>query len=262
MRLAEIPGRCIQRAHVFWPPSIAQPTFSIFRKRIQRRTIATVRRRGKYLIFDFCEGRHLLLHLRMSGRLRWSLSTVPREPHEHVLLDFGSHHLRLHDPRKFGRFSLVDDWEAALAHLGPEPLEPEFTVKTLSECLESRRRMLKPLLLDQTVIAGLGNIYVDESLWEARLHPCRTASTLSTDERQALHQAIREVLRRGLANRGSTLGSGRANFYSIDGVPGQHRHDLKVFRRTGHPCPRCHTSIKRLVIAQRSTHICPQCQLL
>ena len=253
-------GRCIQHVNVFWTRSIATPSAKLFCQHLAGCRVGAIRRRGKYLIFDLCNSRQLLFHLRMTGRLHWASPGLVRSPHEHVIFDFGSQHLRFYDPRKFGRLYLVEDSASILGGLGPEPLEAAFTLKNLSGLLRARRRSLKPLLLDQNVIAGLGNIYVDEALWEARLHPCRIAATLGPGEQQALHRAIRKVLRCGLANRGSTLGSGRANFYSIDGVSGTNRRELKVFRRTGQPCPRCRSPIVRLIIAQRSTHICPKCQ--
>jgi formamidopyrimidine-DNA glycosylase len=126
--------------------------------------------------------------------------------------------------------------------------------------LEGKKRQMKPLLLDQTFIAGLGNIYVDEALWEARIHPLRISSSLAQKDIAALHRAIRLVLRRGLKNMGTSLGTGKANFYSVAGRKGRNADELKVFRRTGQACPRCGTAIDRLIVAQRSTHICPVCQ--
>ena len=122
--------------------------------------------------------------------------------------------------------------------------------------------MLKPLLLDQSFIAGLGNIYVDEALWEAEIHPCRMASSLSKVEIKALHRAIRKVLKQGLKNLGTTLGEGQPNFYSVAKIKGRNRDQLKVFRRTDLPCQRCSSIIERMVVGQRGTHICPQCQMI
>jgi formamidopyrimidine-DNA glycosylase len=119
---------------------------------------------------------------------------------------------------------------------------------------------LKPQLLDQAFIAGLGNIYVDEALWEAGLHPRRIAATLTLPEIKALHRAIPRVLRRGLKNLGTSLGTGKANFYSVASRRGRNKDELKVFRRTAFPCPRCRTPIERIIVGQRSTHICPRCQ--
>jgi formamidopyrimidine-DNA glycosylase len=147
-----------------------------------------------------------------------------------------------------------------LDRLGPEPLASGFTAKTLTDGFKNRKRLLKPLLLDQTFIAGLGNIYADEALWEAKLHPCRMAVSLSTSEIKLLHRAIPRVLKRGLKNLGTTLGTGKANFYSVANRRGRNKDQLKVFRRTDLPCPRCKSPIERIIVGQRSSHICPGCQ--
>ena len=165
-------GARIARARVYWPRSISEPSPGAFCRRLRGLTVAEIRRRGKYLVFDFSEGGHLLLHLRMSGRLCLLPPGAPRSRHEHVVIILeGQGHLRLHDTRKFGRFYLMDDCEVLLGRLGPEPLDASFTAGRLAEMLRPRKRSLKPLLLDQTFIAGLGNIYVDEALWAARIHP-------------------------------------------------------------------------------------------
>ncbi|MFC1592185.1 bifunctional DNA-formamidopyrimidine glycosylase/DNA-(apurinic or apyrimidinic site) lyase, partial [Thermodesulfobacteriota bacterium] len=259
---AGLPGAEILRAEVFWDRSISAPGARDFCRRIAGRRITAVRRRAKYIVFDLSGGCSLLLHLRMSGRLHLQKKGSPRDKHEHVVLGLADgRELRLHDTRKFGRLGLVADAASALDHLGPEPLSKEFTQKLLGSILHSRRRMLKPLLLDQGVIAGLGNIYVDEALWEAGLHPCRSSDSLSAQEVRALHRAIPRVLKRGLKNLGTTLGTGQANFYSVANRRGRNSDQLKVFRRTGQPCPRCRSAIERIVVGQRSTHVCPQCQV-
>jgi len=168
--------------------------------------------------------------------------------------------LRFHDTRKFGRLFLTQTPETVLAKIGPEPLEKSFTRKRLRHLLQGKRRQMKPLLLDQTFIAGLGNIYVDEALWSARIHPLRVSSSLTENEISALHKAIRLVLRRGLKNMGTSLGTGKGNFYSVAGRKGRNADELKVFRRNGEACPRCQALIERLNVAQRGTHICPVCQ--
>jgi len=126
--------------------------------------------------------------------------------------------------------------------------------------LKQHKRLLKPLLLDQTFIAGLGNIYVDEALWEAKLHPCRLSASLSTSEIKVLHRTIRRILKRGLKNLGTTLGTGKGNFYSVANLRGRNKDSLKVFRRTDLPCPRCKSPLERIIVGQRSTHICQNCQ--
>ena len=254
-------GKTISAAIIHWPRIVHTPSLRVFRSRITGTTILNVRRRAKYIVIDLSGGLHLLIHLRMTGRLHFIDPESPIDSHENaVFVLHNSDHLRFHDTRKFGRLYLVSDSSDILKKIGPEPLDDAFSPSVLYAILHGRKRMLKPLLLDQTVIAGLGNIYVDEALWEARLHPCRISNTLSRRESKALHRAIRKVLLRGLANLGTTLGTGHANFYSVGKRTGRNKDELQVFRRTGQPCPRCHKPVKRLIVGQRSTHICPQCQ--
>ena len=261
LNAANLIGISISGAKVFWSRTIAEPAQKAFCQRIRGQKFTSIRRRGKFLVFELNEGYALLLHLRMSGRLHLVSAKVPRSKHEHVILSFDDgRQLRFHDPRKFGRLHLVKDPERILDRLGPEPLEPEFTAKALAKSLSPRKRLLKPLLLDQTFIAGLGNIYVDEALWDAKLHPCRSAATLSLSEINALHRAIPRVLKRGLKNLGTSLGTGETNFYSVAKHRGRNKDRLKVFRRTELPCPRCKTAIERIIVGQRSTHICKKCQ--
>ncbi len=263
LNAAGLPGTTISGARVFWSRTVDVISPKEFCKYVTGRTIQAIWRRGKYIVIDFAGGDHLLIHLRMSGRLHLVKPDEPRVKHEHVILNFeDGRQLRFHDTRKFGRMYLVSDPEAVLGKLGPEPLEKSFTASILAKGLQVHKRMLKPLLLAQSFIAGLGNIYVDEALWEAKLHPCRLSSTISETEAKALHRAIRKVLRRGLKNLGTTLGAGKANFYSIEQRQGRNREELKVFQRTEQPCPRCKTIIERMIVGQRSTHICPTCQKL
>jgi len=257
---AGLVGTAIVGARVFWPRSVATPAPRTFCRGLKNRRIRAIRRRGKFLVFDLSGGSHLLIHLRMSGRLHLVAPHAKRSKHEHVVIDLEERQLRLHDTRKFGRIYLVEDDRTVLGRLGVEPLEKGFTAAVLQQLLSRRRRMIKPFMLDQTVIAGLGNIYVDESLWEARIHPCRPADTLTSKEIRALHRAIPKALQCGLQNLGTSLGTGKANFYSVARRTGRNQDCLNVFRRTGAPCPRCRTPIERIVVGQRSTHLCPACQ--
>ena len=263
LQTAGLIGKTIVGTQVFWPRTVAALTPEEFCRKIRGQTVKTLWRRAKFIVFDFVEPLHLFIHLRMSGRLHLTSPDEPRQKHEHLLLDFDDgRQLRFHDTRKFGRMYLVNNPEQVIGALGPEPLDPTFTPTLLAERLQARQRLLKPLLLDQTFLAGLGNIYVDEALWEARLHPQRLSSSLSAAEAQALHQAIQDVLYRGLKNLGTTLGTGKANFYSVSRREGRNKEELHVFRRASLPCPRCQTTIERIVVGQRSTHICPTCQTL
>jgi formamidopyrimidine-DNA glycosylase len=261
LNVAGIPGVTITRARVFWQRTIAVPSPRDFCRQVKGKKISAVRRRGKFLVFDFAAGGSLLMHLRMSGRIHLVSENPTRLKHEHVILIFDDgRQLRFHDTRKFGRLYLVKNPETLLGKLGLEPLADGFTSQAFGEIIRARKRRLKPLLLDQTFVAGLGNIYADEALWEAKIHPCRIASTLSDREIRALHCAIPRVLERGLKNLGTSLGTGKANFYSVARRRGRNRDELKIFRRTGLPCPRCKTRIERIIVGQRSTHICSKCQ--
>ena len=261
LNIAGLPGTTITGAKVFWPRAIAAPSPKSFCRQVKEKKIAAIRRRGKFLVFDFANGGNLLIHLRMSGRIHLVVADSHRLKHEHVILSFDDgRQLRFHDTRKFGRLYLVKNPDKILGNLGPEPLADDFKSNAFADRLKIRKRLLKPLLLDQTFIVGLGNIYVDEALWEAKIHPRRIASNLCASEIKALHRAIPKVLKRGLKNLGTSLGTGKTNFYSVARRPGRNEDKLNVFRRTDLPCPRCKTPIERIIVGQRSTHICPKCQ--
>jgi formamidopyrimidine-DNA glycosylase len=261
LNLAGLPGRNITGAQVYWPRTIDTLSPEEFCRQIARQQIITIWRRAKYIVIDFASGLHLLIHLRMSGRIHLVMSETERGKHEHVVLDLDNgQQLRFHDTRKFGRLFLVNDLKMVVGKLGPEPLGDDFTITWFIDHLHQKKRQLKPLLLDQTFLAGLGNIYVDEALWEAKLHPLRLSSSLTTSEIQALHKAIRKVLQKGIKNLGTTLGTGKANFYSVGRRTGSNSEELNVFRRTGLQCSHCDAIIERIIVGQRSTHICPVCQ--
>ena len=263
LNAADLIGVPISGAKVFWARTIAEPSPGLFCNRIKGRKFTAIHRRGKHLVFETDNENTMLLHLRMSGRLHLVSADMPRIKHEHVIIKFNDkRQLRFHDTRKFGRIYLTKDPAKILNRLGPEPLEKGFTVKVLADRLRRHKRLLKPLLLDQAFVAGLGNIYVDEALWDAKLHPNRIAATLSMNEIKALHRAIPRVLKRGLKNLGTSLGTGETNFYSVARHQGRNKDELKVFRRTDLPCPRCKTAIERIIVGQRSTHICSKCQII
>jgi len=257
----ELIGRRIVNARVYWPKTIAGMAPATFKKKMKGRRIGDISRRGKYIVISLSRDLSLLIHLRMTGRLHWAAADKRRNPHEHVVLIFGKNRaLRFQDTRKFGRFYLTANPQEILGKLGLEPLSDQFTLTRFQGMLQARKRMIKPLLLDQAFIAGLGNIYVDEALWKAGIHPLRVSSSLSKKEVAALQTAIPIVLQKGLRNLGTTLGSGAGNFYSVAGRKGRNADDLFVFRRTGEGCPRCRKPIQRIIVGQRSTHICSHCQ--
>ncbi len=243
-----------------WERMIDTPAAHLFRALLPGHTIRAVGRRAKWLLMQLDAGWTLALHLRMSGSVSVHDAAALPDSYTHLvlLLDDGRH-IFFRDIRKFGRVRLLD--AAGLAaldsSLGPEPLGESFAVEDLARLLSGRRAPLKPLLLDQTIIAGLGNIYVDESLWHARLHPLRPASSLQQPETAALYTAIRGVLTQAILHGGSTLRDYRNGYGQVGG----NQACFSVYGRKGKPCLRCGTSIERMVVAQRGTHICPVCQV-
>ena len=217
-------------------------------------------RRGKYLVVRFESGRALLVHLRMTGTFQAGGARELEDPHRRavVRLDDGSD-VAYRDVRRFGTWLLLepDELDPYLAvRLGPEPLSPDFTVEFLRERLRGRRAPLKAAVLDQRTVAGLGNIYADEALWRARLHPRREAGRLRRPQLEALHEAIREALELGIARQGSTL----RDYRTPDGAEGSMQHEFKVYGRLGEPCERCGSPIERIVVGGRGTWFCPRCQ--
>jgi formamidopyrimidine-DNA glycosylase len=214
--------------------------------------VQAVRRRGKFIIVELSQG-VLLIHLKMSGDLVVVPATAPPDKHAHTVFRLGNgYDLRFTDARKFGKVFFVQDANQVIGSLGPEPLEAAFTARELGRRLALRHRQLKPLLLDQTFIAGLGNIYTDEALHRAGLHPLRRSDELQPREVNALWRGIRQALQAGLRHHGA----------SIDWVyrgGGFQRH-FRVYGRAGEPCRNCGTAIRRITVGQRGTHFCPHCQ--
>lgn len=255
---AVLPGRRFTGAQVAWPRQLPRNEPAGFARRLAGQRVISVERRGKYLVLRL-DHDWLLVHLKMSGRLQIVPAGAAPNPHAHIVLGLeGGDELRFHDPRKFGRMLLLADPAPLLDRLGPEPLDPAFGPEAFRTRLADRRGRLKPLLLDQSFIAGLGNIYVDESLWAARLHPLRRADGLDAAEAEGLHAAIRTVLERAIAARGTSFSA--AGYRDLSGNMGEMAGTLAVFRRTGEPCPACGEPIVRLQVGQRSTHVCPRCQ--
>lgn len=258
---AHLVGCVIEKIFIYWPRSVAKPDTESFCQKLSNQTIQKIERRGKYLVFSLSSHLFLCIHLRMTGRLLLVSKHAFENSHTRLRLDLnGEKALFYQDTRKFGRWSLVSDLKEILGHLGPEPLDQAFSYEDFYQLLKVKSRPLKSLLLDQTFIAGLGNIYVDEALWQAQLHPLQKASLLTKTQGEKLLMSIREVLYRGIENRGTSLGNGKANYQRLDGEKGQHQTLLTVFRRTNHPCFKCKTPIQRITVAQRSTHFCPLCQ--
>jgi formamidopyrimidine-DNA glycosylase len=246
-------GQRIRNVSLRWPRHIKSPAVSTFRRHIRGREIQDVQRRGKYILIPLDE-RTLAIHLMMSGDLRMEESIIPRGKYDHTVFNFESGwQLRFSDSRKFGRVLLMKNTDELMRKLGPEPLDEEFDAKVLSEILSRHQRALKPLLMDQSVIAGLGNIYTDEALHRAKLHPLRRSESLTAAEVRALLEGIRRALQSGLRHNGA----------SIDWVyrGGDFQNHFRVYDRKGELCPVCGTEIVRTVVGQRGTYFCPTCQV-
>ena len=227
------------------------------RSRLLRRRIAAVGRRGKYLLFLLDDDAIWVVHLRMTGSFRHRRSDAPADPYLRAVVDLDDGaQLRFTDIRKFGTFAVVDHMQDAVGKLGPEPLTPGFTVDALWGALRGRHTPLKSALLNQTIVAGLGNIYVDEALFLARLHPTVPAGALRPAERRTLHVAVEEVVRDGIKHRGVSF----RDYTDVDGRKGHQQHFVRVFRRTGDPCDDCGAHIRRTVVGGRASHWCPRCQ--
>lgn len=251
-------GMTILNADVYWQRSIALPNPDAFIQQIQNRRIQQIDRRGKFLRIDLDQFT-LLIHLRMSGDIWLEPPTAPPTAHHRLVLWLAEAQnaiptirFAFNDPRKFGRVWLTPHPEQILNGLGLEPLSEEFTPQRFYSMLHKKNRAIKPLLMDQTFLAGLGNIYTDEALHAACIHPLRSSHQLSEAEVQQLWESIRFVLHEGIRRNGA----------SIDWVyrGGDFQNTFRVVQRKGLPCFRCGSLIQRMIVGQRSTYFCPQCQ--
>ncbi len=253
----ELIGMSILDADVRWKRTIATPSVRRFKELIQGQVIRDVGRRAKFLRIRLSDY-ELFIHLRMSGDLVLKDGLVKPARHDRLILALQStksglsRSLIFNDTRKFGRVWLTADAAEITAGLGLEPLSDDFTPQWLSAALRKRHRQLKPLLLDQTFLAGLGNIYTDESLHRAKLHPLTLSDSVTAKKAERLHAAIQATLLEGIRRNGA----------SFDWVyrGGEFQNYFRVYDREGKPCPVCGTPIQKLVVGQRGTHICPNCQ--
>ncbi|HQY91860.1 bifunctional DNA-formamidopyrimidine glycosylase/DNA-(apurinic or apyrimidinic site) lyase [Caldilinea sp.] len=257
-------GRQVLGATVTWPRTIALPDAASFIDQVAGQRFTHFGRRGKYMLLGLESGMTLIVHLRMTGHLLVVVGDAQMAQHTHVTMELDDgRRLIFQDARKFGRLWLVTDPAPILAHLGPEPFDPAFTSEHFGARLQNRTASIKALLLDQSIVAGVGNIYADEALFHARIHPMRAAGGLNASEVATLHNAIRQVLTAGIAKAGSSLGgSSLQNYSRPGGAPGGFQEEFQVFRRTGQPCRQCGAPVARIVVAQRGTHFCPHCQQL
>lgn len=225
--------------------------------------ITAIERRGKYLIIHLTGGKAMVIHLRMTGQLLYCPSEQEKAKHTHVIFHLNDEcQLRFADQRQFGKVQLVSSRElkelSGLKTLGVEPLSDQFTRDLLRKELRNRRTRIKPLLLDQTFVAGIGNIYADEALFRATINPERIASTLNPREVSRLFLSVRKVLMEGIDNKGTSI----KDYIDGDGNQGSNQNNLRVYGREGEPCVKCGQIIKRKSIGGRSSHFCPKCQKL
>jgi formamidopyrimidine-DNA glycosylase len=245
--------REILSVELFWNRTLATPSPKKFGLQIAGQKILAVTRRAKYLHLQLST-QHLFFHLRMSGDLWIKEAGSQPEKHDRLHLHLSDGRtVAFNDTRKFGRVWLVDDPDKVIGGLGPEPFNPDFTAQTLYEGFHQRRRQVKPLLLDQAFIAGLGNIYTDEALHLSGVHPQRISDTITVEESERLFHSIRTVLQLGIEHNGA----------SIDWVyrGGNFQNYFRVYDRARQPCPVCGTPIQRITVGQRGTHFCPTCQV-
>jgi formamidopyrimidine-DNA glycosylase len=256
-------GRSFERVEIT-DPRVTRPLDpEDVARELEGERVQAVDRRGKYLIVRFESGRALLIHLRMTGSLRHvNGGELGEDPHRRavVTLDDGSD-VSYRDVRRFGTWLLLEPSETDTyleARVGREPLDDAYRAKHLAERLERRRAPIKAALLDQRTVAGVGNIYADEALWRAKVHPLTPANELSPDEVKAVHKGVRESLRAGVRRQGSTL----RDYQLPDGSSGRAQERFKVYGREGRPCERCGTPIDKIRAAGRGTWYCPSCQIL
>ncbi|WP_018659425.1 bifunctional DNA-formamidopyrimidine glycosylase/DNA-(apurinic or apyrimidinic site) lyase [Allofustis seminis] len=255
-------GRTIEKVEVYWDNIIASPAIDEFCERLKGQQFERIERRGKFLLF-FLTDVAILSHLRMEGKYQIVPHATPRTKHTHVIfhLDYEDD-LRYLDVRKFGRLSLVEKsniyQHPSLQKLGPEPTDEALSVYAMQQFLKSRTKSIKGVLLDQSMVAGLGNIYVDEVLFRAGIHPETPGKQVKYQQLEILREAIIKVMKEALQAGGTTIRTYANSF----GDPGHYQDFLQVYGKKGKPCPNCHTPIQKIKVAGRGTHFCPHCQKL
>jgi formamidopyrimidine-DNA glycosylase len=247
-------GHKIKSVEVLWDGMVKQPSVKEFCIKITGRTIEKITRRGKYLFLHLDKNGILMMHMKMTGSLLIN-PEHSRFTRAVLHLDDGTA-IHFSDPRKFARMWLEKDESAVLDKLGPEPLDEDFSVKTLAEILKKRAAPVKAVILDQAIISGIGNMYADEALYDARIHPAKPAEKLTPAEVKRLHASIRKVLLKGIEKKGASV----RDYVRPDGEPGTAHNDFVVAHGTGKNCPVCGGSIQRIVVRGRGTYLCPKCQ--
>ena len=259
--IPHVVGHKILKTEVFLDRLVQYPAVPAFMQGTEGKTIRAINRRGKSLRLDLGDGLFILGHLRMTGALIALPASAPQPPYAKLKFTLdGDENLWFTDIRTFGTLYLLQDGGSYKVNgyetLGPEPLSKEFTVAYLEPLAHKSRKPVKTFILDQTVIAGLGNIYADESLALSRIMPTRVANTLSREELTVLHEAINKVIAQGIANHGTTF----RNYQDGDGKKGDNQNHLLVYSRKGQPCRFCGTTLVQIKVGGRGTVYCPQCQ--
>jgi formamidopyrimidine-DNA glycosylase len=262
-------GAQIVGARSSWARTLRTHTPEDFAEAIAGHAVEAVGRRGKQLVVELSDGLALTIHLKMTGQLFVVPADLPVDPYVRLVLELADgRELRFRDIRKFGKVGLYrrdaggelvveEGGSGVFASTGPEPLDDAFTLREFRRRVRGRKGRLKPLLLNQAFIAGIGNIYADEALWLARLHPLRSASSIRPADEARLYRAIRSVLAEAVVRRGSSIDD-----YTAPDGDGEMQEQLQVYQRTGEACPRCGRTLRRIVIGARSTHFCSWCQRL
>ena len=254
-------GKKIIRLEAPRPEILAHPAAAEFAKRVEGATLQELARRGKYLLLPLDNGATIIVHLRMTGRLLYNAADYPLQPHTHIIFHLeDGNQLRFSDTRRFGRIWLKEadeeDTFSGISKLGPEPFGAPFGSEWLADKLGKRKINIKQGLLDQSVVAGLGNIYVDEVLYVAQIDPRRLTNQVSKQEWQRVAEAIPRILEQAIANNGTTF----RDYVDGTGQKGSYMPFLEAYGRKGQPCRRCATPIEQIRLAGRSTCYCSKCQ--
>lgn len=258
----ELKGRKIIRLKYYDWAKMLKPDPGSVRQAVEGKKIKDFQRRAKLLLMHLDDhNTTIAIHLKLSGQLFIRKQTDPPDRFTHVILELDrGDELRFNDLRKFGFMKVIysqKDLETVLSEFGPEPLTKEFTLSKFKEIVTKSARAIKTVIMDQTKISGVGNIYADEALWRAKIHPETSANNLSGQKLEELHEAINFVIKQGVEDRGTSVDQ----YLTIYAEEGEHAKNLKVFRLDGEPCPRCGTTIKKIRVGGRGTHFCPKCQV-
>lgn len=257
-----INGKTIKNVTV-WYPKIIVGDANEFADKLKNNKIITVDRYGKYLLIRLSDNLTLVSHLRMEGKYRLVDSKAPKQKHEHVQFEFSDGSaLRYDDVRKFGRMHLVETGTekvvTGIRHLGPEPNSSEFTINYFVNALTKKKKNIKNTLLDQTIVCGLGNIYVDEVLWQSEIHPLSSAQKIPRKQVQILHDNINQIIKRAIDLKGTSVHT----FLDAAGDSGKYQNELNVYGRVGEPCIRCNTRLEKIKVGGRGTTFCSHCQMV